>query len=71
MLVISETALNESFPAGQFRIPGFVSPFCLDCDQHGERIMVFIRGDIPANFLSADTKSIEGLYTELNFHKRK
>ena len=33
--------------------------------------MVFIREDIPAKFLSADTKPIEGLYIELNFHKRK
>ena len=71
MLVISETTLNESFPAGQFRIHGFISPFCLDCDQHGEGIMVFIREDIPANFLSADTKSIAGLYIEFSFHRRK
>ena len=29
VLVISETKLDESFPAGQFRIPGHVSPFRL------------------------------------------
>ena len=33
--------------------------------------MVFIREDIPAKFLSDDTKLIEGLYIELNIHKRK
>ena len=33
--------------------------------------MVFIKDDIPAKFSSADTKPIEGLYIELNFHKRK
>ena len=33
--------------------------------------MVFIREDIPAKILSVDTKPIEGLYIELNFHKRK
>ena len=44
VLVISESKLDESFPVGQFRIPGYVSPFRLDRDQHGGGIMVFIRG---------------------------
>ena len=35
VLIISETKLDESFPVGQFRIPGYASPFRLDCDQHG------------------------------------
>ena len=54
-LVISEVELDESFPVGQFRILGYASSFRLDCDQHGAGIMVFIREDIPAKFLSADT----------------
>ena len=33
--------------------------------------MVFIIEGIPAKFLSTDTKMTEGLYTGLNFHKRK
>ena len=33
--VISETKLDESFPAGQFRTPGYVSPLRLNRDQHG------------------------------------
>ena len=28
ILVISETKLDESFPVGQFKIPGFATPFC-------------------------------------------
>ena len=71
VLVISETKLHESFPVGQFRIPGCISPFLLDRDQHSGGIMVFIREDISAKFLSADTIPIEGLYIELNVHKRK
>ena len=71
VLVISETKLDESFPVGQFRIPGYASPFRLDRDQHDGGYVVFIREDIPAKFLSADSKPIEGLYIELNFHKRK
>ena len=30
ILVISETKLDESFPEGQFKIPGFTSPFRRD-----------------------------------------
>ena len=71
VLVISETKLGESFPVGQFRIHRYISCFRLDCDQHGRVIMVFIKEDILAKFLSADTKPIEGLYIELHFYKRK
>ena len=71
VLVISEIKLDESFPVGQFRIPGYTSPFRLNRDQHDGGYVVFIREDIPAKFLSADSKPIEGLYIELNFHKRK
>ena len=68
VLVISETKLDESFPVGQFRIPGYISPFRLDRDQQDGGIMVFIKEDIPVKFLSTDTKPIERLYIELNFH---
>ena len=71
VLFISETKLDESFPVGQFQIPGYASPFCLDRDEQGGEIMVFIKEDIPVKFLSADTKPIESLYIELNFHERK
>ena len=71
VLVISGNKLDESFPVDQFWIPGYTSPFRLDRDQHDGEIMVFSREDVPAKFLSADSKPIEGLYIELNFHKRK
>ena len=71
MLVNSQTKLDESFPVGQFRILRYASPFRLDRDQHGGGIMAFIREDISTKLLSADTKPIDVLYTELNFHKRK
>ena len=64
VLVISGNKLDESFPVDQFRIPGYTSPFRLDRDQHDGEIMVFIREDVPAKFLSADSKPIEGLYIE-------
>ena len=69
MLVISGIKLDELFSVGQFRIPGYTSPFCLDPDQHSREIMVFIREDIPVKFLSADTKLIEILYFKFSQKK--
>ena len=51
-MVISETKFNESFPNGQFKIPGYVLPCRLDRNQFGGDIMVFVREDIPSRVLS-------------------
>ena len=61
ILVISETKLDESFPVGQFKIPGFATPFRRDRNEFGGGIMVFVREDIPA---------IEGIFIELIFRKK-
>ena len=61
VLVISETKLGESFPVGHFWIPGYTFPFRLDCDHHDGGIMVFMREDIPAKFLSTDTIPIRDI----------
>ena len=71
VLAISETKLNDSFPAEQFKIPGYASPFRLDRNQNGGGILVFVREDIPVKFLSSEEKPIEAFFFELNFHKKK
>ena len=71
VLVISETKLDDSFPTGQFKIPGYASPSRLDRDENGGGIMVFVREDIPVKFLSSENKPIEAFFFELNFHKKK
>ena len=40
IMVISETKLDESFPNGQFKIPGYALPCRLDHSQFGGGIMV-------------------------------
>ena len=70
IMVISETKLDESFSNGQFKIPGYALPFRLDRNQFGGGIMVFVREDIPSRVLSLN-KSIESLFIELNFRKKK
>ena len=49
--VIPETKFDDSFPEGQFKIPGYSSSFCLDRDQNVKGIMVFFREAITAKFL--------------------
>ena len=62
VMLISETKLNNSFPESQFKIPAYSSPFRFDWDQNGRGIMVFVREDITAKFLSFDDKPIEALF---------
>ena len=61
-MAISETKIDDSFPENQFKFPGYSSPFRLDRDQNGGSIMVFVREDITAKFLSFENKPIEALF---------
>ena len=70
IMVISETKLDESFPNGQFIIPGYALPCRLDRYQFGGDIMIFVQEVIPSRVLSLN-KSIESLFIELNFCKKK
>ena len=70
-LAISETKLGDLFPAAQFKILGYASPFRLDRNQNGGGIFVFVREDNPVKFLSSEEKPIKALYFELNLHKKK
>ena len=67
ILMISETKVDDSFPDDQLFLDGFGTPFRLDQNRNGGGIMLFIRNDIPAKVVSADDRSIESFYVELNF----
>ena len=69
--MISETKIDESFPQGNFLIDGFSFPYRLDRDSKGGGIMLYIREDIPSNFVASDNKPIESLYVELNLQNVK
>ena len=56
---------------GQFKIPGFTSPFRRDRNEFGGGIMVFVRENIPSKVISRETFSIEGMFIELNFCKKE
>ena len=71
ILAISETKLVDSFPAGQFKIPSYASPFRLDGNQNGGGTLVFVWEYIPVKLLSSEQKPIEAFIFESNFHKKK
>ena len=71
VLAISETKLDDSIPAGQFKIPNYASLFRLDQNQNGGGILVFVREDIPVKFLSSEEKPIAAFFFELNLDKKK
>ena len=71
VLVLSETKTDESFPEGQLKIPGFCTPVRLDRDRFGGGILVYVQENIPAKLLSSEAKTIEGIFIELNFRKKK
>ena len=51
ILMVCETKLDDSFPEGQFLIEGFHSPFRFDRSRNGGEIMLYVREDIPLNYL--------------------
>ena len=70
ILLISKTKLHDSFPSAQFLIDEFWKPFRLDRCSNGDEILLYIRDDILSQLLLNSNK-IEGIFTEINFRKKK
>ena len=62
VMIISKIKLDESFPNGKFKIPGYAL-LCrrLDRNQFGGGIVVFVREDIPSRVLTLN-KFVESLF---------
>ena len=52
ILMITETKLDDSFPASQFLIQGFCTPFRLDRNENGGGILLYIRSYIASTKLN-------------------
>ena len=63
---ISETKLDQSFPANQFMTNGFSAPFKLDQNHKGGGIILYIREDIPSRLVSTESSQVEGFFVEIN-----
>lgn len=73
ILIITETKLDSSFPAGQFLMDGFSQPYRKDRDRHGGGILIYVREDIPSKELKKHNlpNDIEGIFVEINLRKTK
>ena len=73
ILLISETKLDDSFPAIQFCIEGFTAPYRLDRNKNGGGIILYIREDIPSKYLSEYKMKdgIENMFIEINLRSKK
>ena len=68
--MISETKLDNTFPQGQFFIPGYGIPYRVDRNSHGGGIIVYIREDIISKVIPMIDVSIECICIELNLRKK-
>ena len=68
ILIITETKLDDNFPASQFHIDGFSNPYRLERNRNGGGF-IYVRQDIPSKILTKHVLStdIEALFIELNF----
>ena len=64
ILLISETKLDPSFPAGQFYIHGFSEPYRFDRNSSGGGIPLYIREDIPSKLILTNM-TIEGFLVKI------
>ena len=66
LLLLSETKINDSFLNRNFLIGAFSTPYRLDRNSNGGRLILFVTEDIPSNLAEAEEKPVEGFYIELN-----
>ena len=72
ILLVSETKLDYTFPAGQFYIDGYSTPYRFDRTSHGGGILLYIREDIPSKILKFEPvqNNFEGFFVEINLRKK-
>ena len=71
--MISETKIDESFPASQFIIEGYSKPFRRERNSNGGGILMYVRDDIPCKEIKTHKlpDDIEGMFIEINLRKKK
>ena len=76
ILLISETKLDNSFPTGQFLIPGFSTPYRRDRVNNGGDgggLLLYVSDHIPSKRVQVpqDDNDSETLFVEINLYKKK
>ena len=73
IICLAETKLDNSFPASNFRMPGYTSPFRLDINSRSGGLLVYIKETIPSKELKQFIipKDLQILPIEINLRKSK
>ena len=73
ILMVLETKLDDSFPTNQFIISGYTKPYRINRNKFGGGVMIYVKENIPSKELNKHnfTKTIEGLFLEINLRKTK
>lgn len=71
LLTISEGKIHQGFLKSQFLIKGFSDPFRTDWNIHLGDIILYVREDIPAKFLSLESISSKCFFIEFKLRKQK
>jgi exonuclease III len=73
ILMISETKIDDSFPASQFNMPGYRQPYRKDRNKHGGGILLYVREDLITKIISKISlpDDIECIFLEINLRKKK
>ena len=69
--MISETKIDDSFPATQFLVEGFRTPYRLDRNGSAGGILAYTCEDIPSKLIPTDFSNREGFFLGLNLRKKK
>ena len=73
ILIVLETKLDDSFPTNQFIIQGYTKPYRMNRNKFRGGVMIYLKENIPSKELNKHnfTKTIEGLFLEINLRKTK
>ena len=70
VLLLSETKIDSFFPSVQFHLEGYADSHRLDRNANGDRILLYIKENIPSKLLNTDL-SIERFFVEIRLRKKK
>ena len=73
IVCLAETKLDSSFPASNFSIPGYTSPYRLDVNSKSGGLLIYIKETIPSKELKQllIPKDLQILPIEINLRKSK
>ena len=73
ILVITESKLDDYFPASQFIIDGYAPPFRVDKNKNSGGVIIYVRDDLPSRELKGHPTitNFEYIFFEINLKKIK